>query len=60
MVLIAEHWFGGLTLADDAMLIGPLVQGLQKLVSICENHAWETDLIFSTDKRNPESPRLCA
>ena len=57
---IAGHWFGGLALADDVMLLSPSVQGLQKLVSICEKHAQETDLVFSTDKVNPEkSKTMC-
>ena len=42
------------------MLLSPSVQGLQQLVSICEKHAQETDLIFSTDKVNPEkSKTMC-
>jgi hypothetical protein len=31
------------------MLLSPSVQGLEMLVSICEKHAQETDLVFSTD-----------
>ena len=57
---IAGHWLGGLSLADDVILLSPSVQGLQKLVSICEEHALATDLVFSTDKKNPEkSKTMC-
>ena len=57
---VAGHWLGGLALADDVMLLSPSVQGLQELVSICEQHAKDTDLVFSTDKENPEkSKTMC-
>ena len=57
---VSGHWLGGLALADDVMLLSPSVQGLQELVSICEEHAKETDLVFSTDKVNPEkSKTMC-
>ena len=40
--------------------MSPSVQGLQRLVSICEDHAKATDLVFSTDKKNPEkSKTMC-
>ena len=54
---IAGHWLGALALADDLILLSPSVQGLQELVSICEKHAKETDLVFSTDKQNPEKSK---
>ena len=57
---VAGHWLGGLALADDVILLSPSVQGLQKLVSICEEHALATDLVFSTDKVNPaKSKTMC-
>ena len=57
---IGGHWLGGLALADDVILLSPSVQGLQNLVSICEDHASNTDLVFSTDKINPEkSKTMC-
>ena len=57
---MAGHSLGGLALADDVMLLSPSVQGLQELVSICEKHARETELVFSTDKVNPEkSKTMC-
>ena len=47
-------------MADDVILLSPSVQGLQKLVLICESHAKDTDLVFSTDKVNPEkSKTMC-
>ena len=57
---IAGHWLGALALADDVILLSPSVQGLQELVTICEDHAKATDLVFSTDKKNPEkSKTMC-
>ena len=54
---IAGHWLGALALADDLILLSPSVQGLQELVTICEEHARETDLVFSTDNQNPEKSK---
>ena len=57
---VAGHWLGGLALADDIILLSPSVQGLQHLVKICEDHAAKTDLVFSTDRANPEkSKTMC-
>ena len=56
---IAGHWFGGVALADDVTLVSPTIQGLQKLVNICEEHAKETDLVFSTDKNPSKSKTMC-
>ena len=57
---IAGHWLGGLALADDVILLSLSVQGLQNLVKICEDHARATDLVFSTDRVNPEkSKTMC-
>ena len=57
---IGGHWLGAMALADDLILLSPSVQGLQHLVSICEEHASATDLVFSTDKKNPEkSKTMC-
>ena len=54
---VAGHWYGALALADDVMLLSLSVQGLQRMVNICEEHAKETDLLFST---NQKSLRPCA
>ena len=57
---IGGHWLGGLALADDIILLSLSVQGLQKMVQICEDHARATDLVFSTDTQNPEkSKTMC-
>ena len=57
---IAGHWLGGLALADDVILLSLSVQGLQNLVNICSDHARATDLVFSTDTKNPEkSKTMC-
>ena len=56
---IAGHWLGGLALADDIILLSPSVQGLQNLVKICEEHAKETDLVFSTDPNPEKSKTMC-
>ena len=56
---IAGHFLGGLALADDIILLSPSVQGLQGLVSICEDHARRTDLVFSTDPDPDKSKTMC-
>ena len=53
------HWYGALAYADDLLLLSPSVQGLQKLVDICENHAKENDLLFSTDPDPEKSKTKC-
>ena len=56
-------WLQGyltLTLAHDVMLLSPSVQGLQDLVTVCENHAKDTDLLLSTDNKIPTNLKLCA
>ena len=51
---------GAFALADDVILLSPSIQGLQNMVNICEVHADETDLIFSTDTVDPEkSKTIC-
>ena len=56
---IAGHWYGALALADDLILLSPSVQGLQNLVKLCEHHATETDLVFSTDPDATKSKTMC-
>ena len=56
---IAGHWYGGLALADDVILLSPSVQGLQSLVNLCAQHADETDLVFSTDPDPSKSKTMC-
>ena len=56
---VASHWFGGLALADDVILLSLSVQGLQNMVNICAEHAKRTDLMFSTDPDPEKSKTLC-
>ena len=51
---IGLHFYGALAYCDDVILLATSVDGLQKMVNICETHAEEYDLVFSTDKVNPE------
>ena len=41
------------------MLLSPTVQGLQNMVSICEVHASQVDLLFSTDPEPTKSKTMC-
>ena len=56
---IAGHWLGAFAFADDLILLSPSIQGLQSLVTICEEHAEETDLVFSTDSNPEKSKTMC-
>ena len=56
---IGGHWLGALALADDVILLSPSIQGLQHLLNICEEHAKETELVFSTDPNPDKSKTMC-
>ena len=56
---IGIHWYGGLAYADDVILLSTSVQGLQKMVSICESHAERNDLQFSSDPDPVKSKTIC-
>ena len=53
------HWFGALAYADDLLLLSTSVQGLQEMVTICQNHAEQNDLLFSTDPDPEKSKTKC-
>ena len=56
---ISGHWFGGLALADDVILLSLSIQGLQNMVNICATHATHSDLMFSTDPDPAKSKTMC-
>ena len=56
--IIKGFWYGGLFFADDGILLSTSIQGLQGMISICEEHAKLTDLEFSTDP-DPEKSKNC-
>ena len=56
---INEHWFGAFFYADDGILITTSIEGLQHMVSICESHANDNDLNFSTDPNPSKSKTKC-
>ena len=56
---IGIHWYGGLAYADDVILLSTSVQGLQELVNICQEHAKESDLQFSTHPNPNLSKTVC-
>ena len=53
------HWYGALFWADDGILLSTSVQGLHDLVNICQEHAKENDLLFSTDPNPNLSKTVC-
>ena len=53
------HWYGALAYADDLLLLSPSVHGLQELVKLCENHAKQNDLLFSSDPDPDKSKTKC-
>ena len=57
--ILSGFWFGALFYADDGILLSTSVTGLQKMVSICEDHAKENDLEFSTDPDPKKSKTVC-
>ena len=56
---IGLHWFGALAYCDDLILLSTSVSSLQKMVDICEEHARNNDLLFSTDP-NPDKSKTVA
>ena len=58
-VKLGLHWYGSLFWANDGILLSTFVQGLQKMVNICQSHAAETDLMFSTDPDPRLSKTIC-
>ena len=46
---VGLHFYGSLAYCDDVILLALSVQSLQKMVKICETHASDNDLMFSTD-----------
>ena len=53
------HWYGALAWADDVILLSTSINGLQSMVDICQKHAEESDLVFSTDPDPLKSKTMC-
>lgn len=56
---IGTHFFGAVAYADDVLIMATSVQGLQEMVSICQQHATDNNLIFSTDQDPKKSKTMC-
>ena len=56
---IGQHWYGALALADDVILLATNLQSLQDMIRICEEHAKEYELTFSTDPDPSKSKTVC-
>ena len=56
---IGKHFFGAVEYADDVLNMATSVQGLQEMVSICEKHAVDNNLMFSTDIDPKKSKTMC-
>ena len=56
---IGLHWYGGLAYADDVILLSATLSGLQEMVKICEKHALDYDLKFSSDPDPDKSKTIC-
>ena len=57
--VINSFWYGAFFYADDGMLLSTSIEGLQNLVNICETHANDNDLMFSTDPIPSKSKTKC-
>ena len=56
---IGRHFFGAFAYADDVLILATSVQGLQEMVNLCQMHAKENKLIFSTDTDPKKSKTMC-
>ena len=56
---IGTHFYGAVAYADDVLIMSPSVQGLQEMVSICQQHAEDNSLVFSTDPDPKKSKTMC-
>ena len=56
---INHFWYGSFFYADDGILLATSVEGLQLMVTICETHANDNNLCFSTDPIPEKSKTKC-
>ena len=56
---IGTHLFGAVAYADDVLIMATSVQGLQQMVDLCQQHAAENNLVFSTDVDPRKSKTMC-
>ena len=51
--------FGAMAYADDMIILATSVQGLQEMVNLCQKHAEDNSLVFSTDIDPSKSKTMC-
>lgn len=56
---IGPHYYGIFVYADDIILMCPSRTGLQSMIDICSNYAFDHDLTFSIDKNPLKSKSKC-
>ena len=56
---IGRHFYGVLAYVDDVLIMATSVQGMQDMVRLCEEHAFDNDLIFSKDPNPKKSKTMC-
>ena len=56
---IKNNYIGILGYADDIFLLSPTIDGLQDMVTTCENFAAQHNLTFSTNSDNRKSKTKC-
>jgi len=57
--IINRRWYGSFFYADDGILLSTSIKGLQHMVNLCQSHADENDLMFSTDPVPSKSKTKC-
>ena len=56
---VDDHYVGVIGYADDLFLMAPSLDGLQKMLKVCEQYANEHNLKFSTDANPHKSKTKC-
>ena len=56
---IGRNYVGVLGYADDLYLLSPSIDGLQEMLTVCENYANDHNLKFSTDPNPNKSKTKC-
>ena len=56
---IGDHYVGVIGYADDLFLMAPTLDGLQKMLNVCERYAKYHNLKFSTDTNPEKSKTKC-
>ena len=56
---VGDNYVGVIGYADDLFLMAPSIDGLQKMLSVCERYALSHNLTFSTDCNPRKSKTKC-